>query len=132
MTPQAAVLTFSGRTYANEAAAMADLLRLFEAVADAAHQEGRLHAFRACRHPAYSIRKWAQGETTNLRLHVVDATGRVVFSSASYDEVKAERDRLNAGGPEAVPLVRGDRREIRQPDGTIRFEISPEPIRPFP
>ncbi len=33
MTPQQAVLTFSGRTYADETAAMADLLRLFEAVA---------------------------------------------------------------------------------------------------
>ena len=108
MTPQHAVLTFSGRTYADETAAMADLLRLFELVAATAHQEGRLHAFRACQHPAYSIRKWAEGETTNLRLHVVDATGRVVFSSASFEEVKAERDRLNAGGPESVPLVRGD------------------------
>lgn len=39
MTPQAAVLTFSGRTYADETAAMADLLRLFEAVAATARQE---------------------------------------------------------------------------------------------
>jgi len=33
MTPQQAVITFSGRTYADETAAMADLLRLFELVA---------------------------------------------------------------------------------------------------
>lgn len=33
MTPQAAVLIFAGRTYANEAEAQADLLRLFELVA---------------------------------------------------------------------------------------------------
>lgn len=39
MTPQHAVLTFAGRTYADEDAAMADLLRLFEAVAATARQE---------------------------------------------------------------------------------------------
>lgn len=39
MTPQTAVQTFSGRTYADETAAMADLLRLFEAVAATARDE---------------------------------------------------------------------------------------------
>lgn len=71
----------------------------------------------------YEIRRWCEGETRNLKLHVADPTGRIVLSSANYDEVIAERDRLNAGGAERQTLDKGNRSYHRQPDGSVLIKL---------
>jgi hypothetical protein len=76
----------------------------------------------------YEIRRWGEGQTTNLKLHVVDSSGRVVYSSADYDDVCAERDRLNAGGSERCSLNLGYRWITTNPDGSKTIHIQPTEI----
>lgn len=76
----------------------------------------------------YHIRKWCEGETHDLKLHVCDENGRAVFSSASYDECVIARDRLNHGAVEAQRLVRENRYEVRQQDGTVKVVVTPREI----
>jgi hypothetical protein len=79
----------------------------------------------------YELRRWCEGQRENLQMHVADQTGRIVFSSRDYDEVCAEKDRLNAGGAERQELDWGNRWTVTNKDGSKTVKILPTEIRPF-